>query len=48
MNGKSWREGRVEVHKDGEWGTVCDDGWGDQDASVVCRAFGLLGYDISN
>ena len=41
VGGADPSEGRVEIHHDGLWGTVCDQGWGLDDVRVACRQLGF-------
>ena len=40
VGGHSSTEGRVEICIYNAWRTICDDGWDDDNAKVVCRQLG--------
>ena len=44
VGGTNENEGTVQVCVNDIWGTICDDNWNSNDASVVC---GQLGYIVS-
>ena len=48
MNGRKPEEGRVEIQINGTWGTVCDDGFDNNEARVICKMMGFSGYGISS
>lgn len=43
VNGTQPLTGRVEVMYKGTWGTICDDGFGTEEATVICRQMGYCG-----
>ena len=45
VGGNDSFEGRVEVYYQGDWGTICGDGWGINNADIICRQ---LGYPLAS
>ena len=48
IDGINKLEGRVEIQYQGIWGTICDDGWDDIDATIVCKELGFLNGTVTN
>lgn len=47
VNGQLINQGRVEICVGNAWSAICQSGWDDDDARVVCRqlGFSVIGKD---
>lgn len=41
QDGRTSADGRVEICFNNRWGTICDDEFGREEASVLCRQLGF-------
>lgn len=39
--GSDAQRGRLEIYREGQWGTICDRSFGPSEAIVVCALLGL-------
>ena len=44
VDGSTVSEGRLEICHNGQWGTICNQGWTDSRATQVCSRLGLPTY----
>ena len=44
VGGSTVSEGRLEICHNGQWGTICNQGWTDSRAAQVCSRLGLPTY----
>ena len=46
LTGDNGQRGRLEVYFDGEWGSVCNDNFGEREGKVVCNQLGFRNADV--
>ena len=44
QGGNYSNEGRVEVYCNGQWGTICNNGFSSTDAESICKQLGYNSY----
>lgn len=44
VDGQDEAIGRIEFCASGVWGTICGNGWDENDAQVACRQLGYEGF----